>query len=140
MRAPKVPEITPSDPISLDRVDETMNLVPGVPLERSWVDALLEKSRREMEKRLAAAGPESIDVMVGVMRGAEKDSDRLAAAKEIATRVQGKSAEGPAVIDTGPRIQVTIHKLSMNTSDPVSIPVTAEAVAKMLEAGDDRSR
>src|SRR5690349_18098919 len=114
MRKPKAsPETAPSDPISLDQVDETMQLVPGKPLERSWIDALLEKSRQEMEKRLAEAGPRSIDTMVQVMDSAERDSDRLAAAKEIASRVQGKGYEPQDVKESGPRIQVVIQPLTV---------------------------
>lgn len=140
MRAPKIPEITASDPISIDRVDEKMDLVAGKPLERSWVDALLEKSRIEMERKLAAAGPRSIDTMIDVMENAERDSDKLAAAKEIASRVQGKGSDIEAVKDTGPRIQVTIHKLSVGTTDPVAIPITEKALAQILGGEDDRGR
>lgn len=99
------------------------------------IDALLEQSRLEMEKGLVQAGPKAVATLVDVMETAEKDSDRLSAAKEVIAQVRGRAGTQQAeAVNQGPTIHVTINQLSTGERRALPIQVT-EAVMDAIEAG-----
>jgi hypothetical protein len=99
------------------------------------IDELLEQSRLEMERDLVKAGPKAVSTLVDVMETAEKDSDRLSAAKEVIAQVRGRAGtQQPEAVQQGPTIHVTINQLSTGERRALPIPVS-EAVMDAIEAG-----
>lgn len=102
------------------------------------IDQLLEQSRLEMERGLVEAGPKAVSTLVDVMENAEKDSDRLSAAKEVIAQVRGRAGTQQAdAVASGPTIHITIHKLSTGERHALPIQVS-DAVMDAIEAGATR--
>lgn len=99
------------------------------------VDEMLERSRLDMERKLAAAGPRAVETIVDVMEHGEKDSTRLAAAKEVIEQVRGRPGQQKGEGAQGPVINVVIQKLfATGAAREITIPVT-EAAMDAIEAG-----
>lgn len=103
-------------------------------LTSEMVDEILEKSRLEVEKELANAGPIAVRTLTGVMQNEEaRDSDRISAAGKVLDKVMAPpKAEAEAA--RGPVIQVIIEKLYAGTDRTIPIAVS-ERVMDAIEAG-----
>jgi hypothetical protein len=99
-------------------------------LTSETIDALLEQSRLEMEHKLIEAGPKAVATLVDVMETAEKDSDRLSAAKEVIAQVRGRAGtQENDSASRGPSIIVNILQLSTGGRTSLPVPVSEADLA-----------
>lgn len=103
-------------------------------LTSELVNQMLERSRLEMESKLAEAGPLAVTTLVDVMKDPEaRHGDKISAASKVMDKVYA-NPKGEAEQNRGPVINVVIQKLFAGGERAIPIAVT-DAVMDKIEAG-----
>lgn len=99
------------------------------------VNQMLERSRLEIESKLAEAGPLAVVTLVDVMQDPDaKNADRISAASKVLDKVHASPKAEQAEANRGPTLHITINRLSSGQRDEIPIPVS-EDVMDAIEAG-----